>query len=177
MHPLKSQIRTVLFLIAAALMVSGTMQTAQAQESAQKNFERWIVACVKPNEGVNRCTLTQNFEGLNKTTNQRFFAFALSIVPDPAGGEKVQLRTPLGVKLSERVVLQFPGADPLAIDYTVCSNIGCFAEFKFQDIWKKMLAENATAKIRYVLINNREITIDVALPGFAEGYAYMQEAM
>ncbi|MEO4040420.1 invasion associated locus B family protein [Hoeflea sp. CAU 1731] len=177
MHPLKSKVRSVLLFTAVALMTWGAAQPIHAQERAQKNFEKWIVACVKPNEGQNRCTLMQNFEGLNKTTNQRFFAFALSIVPDPAGGEKVQLRTPLGVKLAERVVLQFPGADPLAIDYTVCSNIGCFAEFKFQDIWKNMLAQNATAKIRYVLMNDREITIDVALPGFSEGYAYLHEAM
>lgn len=146
-----------------------------AQTRLQKNFEKWIVSCVQPEGQSNQCTLAQNFEGQNQKTGQRFFAFSWAIVADRNGERKVQLRTPLGVKLAEKINIQFPDLDPLAVDYTVCSNAGCFAEFTFQRIWNNMLSENPSVTISYVLINDRKIDVEMDLAGFSDAYEYFDD--
>jgi invasion protein IalB len=161
--------------MAVALFAALGVAQGQAQTRLQKNFDKWIVACVQPEGQSNQCTLAQNFEGQNQKTGQRFFAFSWSIAADPEGERKVRLRTPLGVKLIDKISIQFPGSDPLAVDYTVCTNIGCFAEFTFQKVWFRMLTENPTVTISYMLINDRKIDVKMELAGFSDAYAYFIE--
>ena len=48
--------------MAVALFAALGVAQGQAQTRLQKNFDKWIVACVQPEGQSNQCTLAQNFE-------------------------------------------------------------------------------------------------------------------
>jgi invasion protein IalB len=160
----------VAFVFASA---SGAVQS-NAATRIQKEFDKWVVTCVEPDENDNRCSLTQTFQGQNQKTKKRVFVFSWAQTKDNDGAEKALLRTTLGADLKTKMHIKFPNMDAIAVDYIVCNRRGCFGEIAFDKAWAREMSSNKTVSVEYNMRNGRAMKLEVDLKGFSEAYAFFQ---
>lgn len=157
-------------LIAALPVTDGALATTRIQ----KEFDKWLVSCVEPDEGEKRCFLVQSFQAQNRETKKSAFLFSWTLSKSESASETMTLRMPLGVDLVARAKLTFPDSNPLFVDYTVCNTHGCFGEFPFEGAWSKAMQDYDTLTVEFDFRNGAKRTLDMDLTGFAAAYSYFQ---
>ncbi|MCP4315572.1 MAG: hypothetical protein GY789_06005 [Hyphomicrobiales bacterium] len=150
---------------------------SSAQTRIQRQFDKWLVACVEPEGNDNRCTLTQTFQGVNQKTKSRVFVFSWALIVNNEGQENVILRTPLGVDLNKSVKIGFPDSEAVTVTFDVCNRRGCFGEFRFENGWSEAMQRNEKVSIDYVFKNGRDVNLEMELKGFGGAYAFYKQQM
>ncbi|MES0880796.1 invasion associated locus B family protein [Roseibium sp. SCP14] len=159
-----------------ALGLAGVAET-EAATRIQKEFGKWLVACVEPDDARNRCTLSQTFHGVNQSNKNRVFVFSWAVSTNDEGVENASLRTPLGVGLDDKLTVAFPDTDPVVVEFDVCNRRGCFGEYPFDSAWSRALKRNETVHVSYIFRNGREVSLDVDLLGFSDAYAFYKQQL
>lgn len=164
-------------VIPGVLAAAFSALPAGAVTKVQKSFEKWIVSCVEAAESNNRCTLSQNFTGINNRTKKRVPVFFMSLSENKDGVDTLIMRTPLGVDLEKRINVAFPEVDPVTVNFDVCNQRGCFSEFEAGESWLKALRANESITVTYAMRNSRDVDIEIQLGQFDEAYKFFKESM
>ena len=158
------------------LSMSGAAD-ADAETRLEREFDKWLVACVEPEGKENSCTLSQTFRGTNQNTKDRVFVFSWMLTVDQDGKEDVILRTPLGVELNKSVRITFPDTGPDSMGFNVCNRNGCFSRFGFESGWSEAMQRNRTASVEFAFRNGRDVNLEMELQGFSSAYAFYREQL
>ncbi|MDF2372549.1 MAG: invasion associated locus B family protein [Rhizobiaceae bacterium] len=159
-------------IIASVMAISLDLAPSEAQTRLQKQFDKWLVACVDTEQGNKRCTMGQSFQGFNQKAKKRVFAFSATLFLDRDKVEKVILRTPMGVDLTKGLTVKFPDLDAVKLNYVVCARRGCVSEINLDDAWRNALSRNAAVTVSYKIRNGQDIGIEVDLKGFTDAYSF-----
>lgn len=145
----------------------GPMQVAKAsaETATREVIGDWVVTC-SPKAGHKTCVMSQTLA--SKKLRQP--VGALMIGKDRTGKLKGSLRMPVGVSLREGVIIKIEHQDPLAVPFTACHRIGCFAPFDLSEplVGKLKTATNITVVAHSV--SQQALSFNFSARGFPSAY-------
>jgi invasion protein IalB len=140
--------------------------TAASSKVTRQVFGDWVVACVPQKSGHKSCIMLQTLasQKLKKPVS------VFTIGKDRAGKLKGSLRVPVGVSLSEGVVVDVGKQAPFTVSYSACHPIGCFAAF---DLTAPLIGNLKSAKQIAVIahsVSQQALKFDFSTRGFPAAY-------
>ncbi len=137
----------------------------------QETYGDWIYSCIElPNNGGTACGIAQQISVAK--TKQTLFLWRIS--DDGKGGFVSTWQTPTDIFVGRGLTIEAGTPKPLVIPFQLCTTRGCQAvagvEKSFLDAFAK--TDKATAK--FVVINGREITINVSVKGLPDALAQLE---
>lgn len=158
----------------AALTISAVAALSQLADAAtrvQKTFGGWQVDCNEQDNGKKACAL--QYALVAKKDNRPVFSWM--IVRGKEGEpNKVLLRTPTGVLLTEGVNVGIEGAESVKINYLTCGPQACVAEFDLTEQWQKTLSSYPKAIIAYKAVNQAPIKHEIDLKQFSDALKFFE---
>ena len=107
----------------------------------------------------------------NKKTKQVVLAW---LVGQNAKGEQVMtLRTPLGLLLSEGIIVKIDDNPDLVMSFRTCVQTFCEAVQKLNRALLATLKKGAAAKVQLRNLQARRININVSLKGFSKAHGIL----
>ena len=133
----------------------------------------WVVACDERVQGKKSCLMTQTLSSARsgKTLS------VLSIGKDRTGKLTGSFRFPVGISLTDGVVVDIENKSSFNVAYSTCLRVGCIAAFQLTD---DLIGQTKSAKKITATIQNGPqgaLSLEFSLRGFPEAYqAYLDVA-
>jgi invasion protein IalB len=140
---------------------------APEEQQAQVVRSVWRTVCSTEANGKWRCQMERTVPAPNNK------GVIMQIVITRSAGEKgtqAQFLVPLGVHLPAGVEFTSGKGKPLKVAYTSCSASGCIAPFTMDDALVGQLKGGGKLDVRFLMRDQRPVSIAIDLKGFAEAY-------
>lgn len=160
-----------LAIVAIAPTAKGAEAAAESVAAASSNVARqvfgdWVVACVPQKSGHQSCIILQTLASRKLKKPVSVF----TIGKDRTGKLRGSVRVPVGVSLSEGVVVDIGAQGPFTVSYSACHPIGCFAPF---DLTAPLVGDLKSAKQIAVVahsVSQQVLRFDFSTRGFPAAY-------
>jgi len=164
--------------VAAALLVAPAMAQDAApqsqkpmQPSEEKLFKDWTVRCY-PVSSPSPCEMIEL--RVAKKTGQRVLGVLLAYMPS-RDAHILQISVPLGVSLSNGLVIN---ADPYksgVLKFRRCDQLGCYVETAVGNDVIAQIAKAPKGQIGIVTVDGRPFNLAFSMDGFNEAHASLVE--
>lgn len=138
---------------------------APATPAAQDGIGAWRVDC----GGDGKTLDCRAFQQLLMRENAQLVAQAVARL-GPDRQPQLALQLPLGISVSEPVVLRVDGGKEEKLALQTCTNSGCFLSVPLKDPLLAAMRGGTQLKLSLQDTNKRTINIDLPLLGFALAY-------
>jgi invasion protein IalB len=156
-------------ILALATGLTAAAATADAATRVQKTFDQWRVDCTET-EKAKFCGLI--FALLHAKTKQVMFAWSIVPAKEGSGGNRAMIRAPNGILLSEGLLVEFAGTDPVKLAYKTCGPRNCIVEVDFSESWLKAFNSHPSFAATYVAVNGTPTRHEISLKQFKEAYGF-----
>lgn len=149
------------------------IEAGASSKVARQVFGDWVVACIPMKSGHKSCVMLQTLasQKLKKPVS------VFTIGKDRTGKLRGSLRVPVGVSLSDGVVVDIGKQSPFTVSYSACHQIGCFAPF---DLTAPLVGKLKSAKQIAVVahsVSKQALRFDFSTRGFPAAYeAYLAQS-
>ena len=149
--------------IAAALVFALPMAAQTSTGAGAQDVAAWRVECGSDGKALDCRAVQQLFQ---RETRQLVLAMLVRKAPDPKAAA-VTIQLPLGLSLTEPVVMKVDNGQPERQPIQTCTNVGCFVTFTATD--KLVAAMRAGTELKITIQDANKKTIDLSVPllGFA----------
>ena len=169
------------FLAAVFLLVEKPWaedKKKEEQGKAEGQQVSWVVRCDDLKEGDNikgkYCEMVQSISVSKKdadpSTAQRLFELAIGYPPVGGGKANGVMILPLGILVSEDVVMEIDGSKEKDVRVRYCDASGCVAAFELSEKEMEKLSKGRGMTVRTVAATNQPVTIELSLSGFSDAY-------
>ncbi len=137
----------------------------------QATYGDWIYSCVElPNNGGTPCGIAQQISIAQ--TKQTLFLWRIS--EDGKGGFVSTWQTPTDIFVGHGLTIEAGTPKPLVIPFQLCTTRGCQAVAAVEKSFLDTFGKTDKATARFVVINGREITINVSVKGLPDALAQLE---
>ena len=149
-----------------ASLVSGTAAMAGEPEKVPAAGSDWRVECTN---NLKTLDCRAFLEVVQKNNNQVVTAFTVRY---PAETKKpvMMLQLPLGILVSEAVLVEVDGSQPERSVVQTCTPAGCFVGAAMPDALLHAMLTGKQLKIIFYDANKQRVTVTLPLAGFALAY-------
>ena len=148
----------------AASIVFAALITAQSSAGvAAQDVAAWRVECASDGKTLDCRAVQQLFQ---RETRQLVLAMLVRKAPDPKAAA-VTIQLPLGLSLTDPVLMKVDNGQPERQPIQTCTNVGCFVTFTANDKLVAAMRAGTELKITVQDANKKAIDLSVPLLGFA----------
>lgn len=147
------------FALATTTMLAGV--PAQAQEAAA-----WRVECTGDGKTLDCRALQQVYQ---RDTRQLLVSILMRKGSDPKGAQ-MTIQLPLGLNLTEPVVIKVDNGQAEQSPIQTCTNIGCFVSMNANE--KLVTAMRSGREIKVTVFDSAKKPLEMALPLLGFGIAF-----
>lgn len=153
---------------APTLASAGQAQTSAGKPAAGEATEFWTKRCTpgdKPHcEVFQRLTVSE--------TGQRLAELAIGYPPGKDGKAEAALILPLGVKVSEGVIITVDNSGPLRTPFQTCLPDGCLMVTELPNGFLETLNNGTTLRIAFMEFPSaKQYNVEMSLQGFKQAFA------
>jgi invasion protein IalB len=151
--------------IAAALAAVGAAMPAMGA-TQQPEIAAWRVECTGDGKSLD-CRAVQQL--YRRDTRQLLISVLVRKAKDPKGAE-ITMQLPLGINLTEPVLVRVDNGPSERHAIQTCTNIGCFVRMKAND--KFVAAMRTGHQLKVTMQDARKKSIEMSLPLLGFGIAF-----
>jgi invasion protein IalB len=156
---------------AADAPAAGAAPPPQPKIVKQQTFGDWIYSCIElPNNGGTSCGIAQQISIAK--TKQTLFLWRIG--DDGKGGFVSTWQTPTDVFVGHGLTIEAGTPKPLVIPFQLCTTRGCQAVAGVKRDFLDTFAKAGKVTAKFVIINGREITINVSVKGLPDALAQLE---
>jgi invasion protein IalB len=151
---------------AAAVVFAVLIAPQNSIPAAAQDAAAWRVECTGDGKTLDCRALQQLFQ---RETRQLVLALLVRKAPDPKAAA-VTLQLPLGLSLTDPVVMKVDNGQPERQPIQTCTNVGCFVTFTAND--KLVAAMRAGTELKITVQDSSKKAIDLSVPLLGFGLAF-----
>ena len=156
-----ASLRVAASLVFAVLIAAQNSIPVAAQDAAA-----WRVECTGDGKTLDCRAVQQLFQ---RESRQLVLAILVRKAPDPKAAA-VTIQLPLGLSLTDPVVMKVDSGQPERQPIQTCTNVGCFVTFTAND--KLVAAMRAGTELKITLQDANKKAIDLSVPLLGFGLAF-----
>jgi invasion protein IalB len=149
-------------IAAAALIVAVTANAAPAQQAPESAPAAWRVECTGDGKTLDCRAVQQVF---HRESRQLLVSVAVRPAADGKSGAMV-MTLPLGLNLTEPVLVKIDNGTPERQAIQTCTNVGCFVAMTLTDKLIAAMRTGADLKITVQDANKKPVEMSLPLLGF-----------
>jgi invasion protein IalB len=155
---------TSAFVLAAAAFLAGAWSVVPA--AAQEATAAWRVECTGDGNTLDCNAVQQLFQ---RETRQLLLSV---LVRQPADAKQavMMIQVPLGLSLTEPMLIRVGNGPPERQPIQTCTATGCFVGMPIPDRFLAAMRNGAELKLSFQDVNKKPIELSVPLLGFALAY-------
>ncbi len=132
----------------------------------------WVVACAQSGKGEKSCAM---FQTLTNVKTRQVVA-VLSLGTNKDNQLTANLRTPLGVAVSDGIEVSVDSQKPISSPFSTCIASGCLAIFQVSTATLAVMQKGKKMVAAMKLVNKKPLNITFSLNGFPKAYdAFVDE--
>lgn len=145
---------------------------ALAQDEKKQNLtNEWLLKCPKEGNGTTvQCFVTTT---IRWAKNQKLFVMVNVSKPQPDKPPVLQVITPLGVQLSQGLMLKINKNKAVTVAYKACIKQGCVAMINIANELLETLENKAEMTVRFGLAGKKVANTTLDFAGFKQAYDSM----
>jgi invasion protein IalB len=137
----------------------------------QETYGDWIYSCIEmPDSGATVCGIAQQISVAK--TKQTLFLWRIG--EDGKGGFVSTWQTPTDVFVGRGLTIEAGTPKPLVIPFQLCTTRGCQAIAAVDKSFLDAFAKTDKATAKFVIINGREIAINISVKGLPDALAQLE---
>ena len=149
--------------VAAALVFAVLIAAQNSTGVAAQDVAAWRVECAGDGKTLDCRAVQQLFQ---RETRQLVLAILVRKAPDPKAAA-ITIQLPLGLSLTDPVVMKVDNGQPERQPIQTCTNVGCFVTFTANDKLVAAMRTGTELKVTLQDANKKAIDLSVPLLGFA----------
>lgn len=176
---------------ASAVLLTGklwaaadTQKDAKAEAIPEQAGSPWVVRCddIKEDEKVTGkyCEMVQSIsvsqKGADPSTAQRLLEMAIGYPPPAKDNASGVLILPLGILVTDAIVLEIDGKKEKSFPVRYCEAGGCIARFELSKKELEKLIKGQVMIVKTVSASGQPVTIEMSLTGFGDAHAKIKPA-
>lgn len=171
--------RVLFSVVVAVVLITSISVYMQGKKSeAAPEAKAWDVRCMdkppKEEGGKSEGEYCEMFSTLSvKETGQLFMGFAIGF-PDEAKGARGVLQLPLGVLLTEDMLMQIDKAKPSKFSVRTCTEKGCFAFLTLSDDLLSQMKKGKQVVVAFKNADGKALAVPFPLSGFTKALKGVQ---
>jgi invasion protein IalB len=151
------------FRIAASLVFAMPMAAQNSSPAPAQDVAAWRVECAGDGKTLDCRAVQQLFQ---RETRQLVLSILVRKAQDPKAAA-VTIQLPLGLSLTDPVVMKVDNGQPERQPIQTCTNVGCFVTFTANDKLVAAMRTGTELKITVMDASKKAIDLSVPLLGFA----------
>ena len=153
---------SVVGMLALAMLIAAPI----AGEVAAQDVAAWRVECSGDGKTLDCRALQQLFQ---RDSRQLLVSMLVRKAQDPKGAS-VTMQLPLGLNLTEPILLKVDNGAPEKQPIQTCTNVGCFIVFNANEKLVTALRSGTELKITMQDVNKRSVELALPLLGFGVAF-------
>jgi invasion protein IalB len=152
--------------MALMIAIAAALPSARAQQSSENAPAAWRVECTGDGKTLDCRAVQQIF---HRETRQLLLAVAVRPAADGKSGAML-MTLPLGLNLTEPVLVKVDNGTPERQAIQTCTNVGCFVAMMLSD--KLIAAMRTGSELKITVQDANKKPVDMTLPLLGFGLAF-----
>jgi invasion protein IalB len=167
-HPSAAGARVLIITVAMSVLIAAASRAAPAQQAPEQQQPpaAWRVECTGDGKTLDCRAVQQVF---HRESRQLLLSIAVRPAADGKSGALV-MTLPLGLNLTEPVLLKIDNGTPEKQSIQTCTNVGCFVAMTLTD--KLIAAMRAGTDLKITVQDASKKPVEMGLPLLGFGLAF-----
>lgn len=163
-----SHLKSIGTCLALIILTMALPDTAHAKDS-KKTFGDWILTC--PTKTNGRCALVQQRATKNTQSGKIGTILSLGLSVKDDGSTVMTIGAPLGVELTQGIILQIDKGKAIRVPFNQCIQLGCLAVVNVADDFLALMRKGTGVSLTFLPYRTKKaMRIEASLKGFTSGY-------